>query len=218
MFSIDDNQQRQERILGSQTIISAGWSFADFTYTGDELSEQQQFDFNGNLLSFQLRSPGLDLGIGFGGSLTGIDDRSYFNVNGRIYNNFPLKRSPSIRISLPLQLTTDVTHASRNTVSNDFRQSSLSVGTGIATLVKLSNRFSAELKATPNYGFSFSQGSLFGGSLLKIDGDTRLLIHNVFGDYSLSIGYDYEYRNYDIDGDVNDYDFTAHTVTIGIGF
>lgn len=217
MFSIDEPERQRSQRLGTTTVISAGWNFADFSFTGDDIPEEQRLDFNDNLFSLLLNSPGLDLGIAFGGSLTGMNENSYLNLSARIYNNFPLKRSSALQISIPIQLTTDLTQVSRDNTNTDFRQSSLVAGTGIYTIFKITNRINFQIKATPNYGFSFSQGSIFGGSLFRFDGDTKLLIHDLFGSRALSVGYNFGYKQYDIDGELNDYDFNGHTITIGIG-
>lgn len=218
MFSVDDRERPAVLMTGPTSILSIGFSSATFDFTGENISENNRLDFDDLLFNIKFSTQGLDLSTAFGGSLTGMDDQSYVNLSARIYNNFPLKRSPKFRISLPIQLTTDLTQVSRDISNTDFRQSSLTVGSGIASLIRPSNRISIQLKATPNYGFSFSQGSVFGGSLFRLDGLANLMIHNVFGSRTLVIGYNFDFKNYDIDGDIADYEFTAHTVTLGIGF
>jgi hypothetical protein len=218
MFSVDDSERPAAIMTGPTSILSIGFSSASFDFTGENVSENNRLDFDDLLFKIQFNTQGLDLSTTFGGSLTGMDDQSYVNLSARIYNNFPLKRSPKFRISLPIQLTTDLTQVSRDISSTDFRQSSLTIGSGIASLIRPADRISIQLKATPNYGFSFSQGSVFGGSLFRLDGIANLMIHNIFGTRSLVIGYNFDLKNYDIDGDIADYEFTAHTVTLGIGF
>ena len=218
MFSIDDDERPTARITEPTNILSIGFSPATFDFTGENITENNRLDFDDLLVNIQFRTQGLDLSTTFGGSLTGMDDQSYVNLSARIYNNFALKRGQKFRVGVPIQLTTDLTQVSRDVSSADFRQSSLVFGTGLASTIRPSNRISLQIKATPNYGFSFSQGSIFGGSLFRFDGLTNVLLHNVFGDRSLVIGYNFDFKSYDIDGDFNDYEFTAHTISIGIGF
>jgi len=218
MFSVNDPERSSENITTPTNFLSIGLSAATFDFTGENVAENNRLDFDDMLFTIQFNTQGLDLSTSFGGGLTGMDDQSYVNLSARIYNNFPLKRSQKFRLSLPIQLTTDLTQISRDISSADFRQSSLVFGSGLASAIRPSKRLSFQLKATPNYGFSFSQGSVFGGSLFRFDGVANILIHNVFGDRSLVIGYNFDFKNYDIDGDINDYEFTAHTLTIGIGF
>lgn len=218
MFSVNDDEESADRITEPTNIISIGLTPATFNFTGENVNENDRLDFNDMLLTIQFKTQGLDLSTSFGGSLTGMKDQSYVNFSARIYNNFPLKKGQKFRLSLPIQLTTDLTQVSRDISSADFRQSSLVIGSGLASTVRPADRISLQLKATPNYGFSFSQGSVFGGSLFRFDGVANILIHNVFGDRSLAIGYNFDFKNYDIDGDINDYEYSAHTITIGIGF
>src|SRR6056297_480160 len=218
MFSVDDDDGPAAQMIEPTNILSIGFSPASFDFTGENISENDRLDFDDLLFKIQFNTQGLDLSTAFGGSLTGMDDQSYVNLSARIYNNFVLKRSQKFLVSLPIQLTTDLTQVSRDISSTDFRQSSLTFGSGVASTLRPAERISIQLKATPNYGFSFSQGSIFGGSLFRFDGVANLLIHNVFGNRSLAIGYNFDFKNYDIDGDINDYELTAHTFTIGIGF
>lgn len=217
MFSIQETQQRLERPLGTSTLVGFSWDIADFTYTGDLTGGFDRLDFSDNIFRFRLNSPGLNISLGLAGSLTGMDDNSYLNVSGRIFNNLNLTRSSTFVFSVPFQLTTDLKRVRANSFDTEFQQSSLIFGTGISSDIKLSDRFNFKIHATPNYGFSFAQGSFFGGNLFRFDTRAVIFINNVFGRRALAIAYDFDYRKYDIDGDIYDYDFTSHSVTIGIG-
>jgi hypothetical protein len=218
MFSIEETQEQRQQRLGAVTVIGLSWEFADFKYTGDSQENFQRLDFNDSLLRFRLNSPGLEISFGLGGSFTGMNDHSYLNITGRIFNNINIIRRENFLLILPIQLTTDLKRVRLNDFDNDFQQSSLIFGTGIGSDFKLSDRFRLKAHATPNYGFSFSQGNFFGGNLFRFDGRTMLFVNNLFGNRSIAIGYDFDYRSYNIDGDIYDYDYTAHSITLGIGF
>ena len=218
MFSIQESQEERQQRLGAITVIGLSWEAADFEYSGDSQENFQRLDFNDNLVRLRINSPGLDISLGVGGSFTGMNDHSYLNVNGRIFNNINIVRRENFLLSLPIQLTTDLKRVRLNNLDNDFQQSSLTFGSGISSDLKLSDKFSFKVHATPNYGFSFSQGNFFGGNLFRFDGRTTLFVHDLFGSRSLAIGYDFDYRSYNIDGDLFDYDYTSHSITLGIGF
>lgn len=217
MFSIQETQERLERPLGTSTLVGLSWDIADFNYSGDLTGGFDRLDFSDNIIRFRLNSPGLDISLGLAGSFTGMDDNSYLNVSGRIFNNLNLTRSPTFVFSVPIQLTTDIKRVRASSFDTEFQQSSLIFGTGISSDIKLSDRFNFKMHATPNYGFSFAQGSFFGGNLFRFDTRAVLFINNIFGRRALAIAYDFDYRKYDIDGDIYDYDFTSHSITIGIG-
>jgi len=218
MFSIGGDEPRQESGLRFFSMLGASWEIADFTFTGENVSEFERLDFNDSILRFRFESRGLNINLGFGGDLTGMDNTSYVNVNGRLFNSFALKRSESFMLMLPLQISSDLTQVRQNRSDAEFLQSSLTLGTGLSSIFKLGNRFSFNIKGTPNYGFSFSQGNLFGGTLFRFDGKGLLYIHDVFGTNALSLGYHFDFRSYDIEENFNDYDYTSHSFTIGYAF
>lgn len=218
MFSIGDDDQDRREGLELFTMIGASWEVADFTYEGEGATARERLDFSDSILRFRFESQGLDLSLGFGGSLTGMDNTSYVNVSGRLFNSFPIKRSQSFMLLLPLQITSDFMQVRQNRSDAEFLQSSLSLGTGISTIFKLGDRISFNIKGTPNYGFSFSQGSLFGGNLFRFNGKGLIFIDGIIGSNALSLGYHFDYRKYRIEGNLNDYDYTSHSITIGYAF
>lgn len=218
MFSIGTDEPERREGLEIFSMIGASWEIADFAYAGEGATERERLDFNDSILRFRFESQGLDLSLGFGGSLTGMDNTSYVNVNGRLFNSFLLARSQSFLLLLPLQISSDLMQVRQNRSEAEFLQSSLSLGTGLSTIFKLGDRISFNVKGTPNYGFSFSQGSLFGGNLFRVDGKGLIFIDDVFGSNALSLGYHFDYRNYRIEGNLNDYDYTSHSITVGFAF
>lgn len=218
MFSIQETQEERPQRFGAVTIFGISWEAADFEYSGNSQENFRRLNFSDNLVRLRLNSPGLDISLGAGGSFTGMQDHSYLNVTGRISNNINIIRRETFLLTLPVQLTTDLKRVRLNDLDSDFQQSSLIFGSGISSHLKLSDKLSFKIHATPNYGFSFSQGSFFGGNLFRFDGRSTLFVHDLFGNRSLAISYDFDYRRYNIDGDLFDYDYTSHSITLGIGF
>ena len=218
MFSVGDTNQEETRPLGSYTNFAISWEFADLEYQGDELSVEDRADFQSNVIRVQLENPGLHVSIGAGGKLTGMDDTSYLNMNAMLFNDTPIVRSEGFRLSIPIQIITDLKRAQANQSSIEFQQSSLIFGTGLSSSIRIAERVDFQARATPNYGFSFSQGNLFGGSLFRTNGKLRLFFNEIIGQNSLSVGYDFDYRNYNIEGDQNDYQYLSHSFSVGFAF
>lgn len=217
MFSVGDPEPTgTQQMLGAYTTITAGWEFAQFEYTGDLLSDTERLDFNDSVFRLALETPGLDLSIGFGGALTGMNDNSYVNVTGRIFSEFSIFRRENLRINVPLQIITDLKRVQQNRTDIDFQQSSFVFGSGLSTHIRLGSALDLSIGAKPSYGFSFSQGNLFGGSLFRADGSTRLYFRNLIGERTFTLGYNFNFRSYDIDGDRDDYRYTGHTIILGI--
>lgn len=68
------------------------------------------------------------------------------------------------------------------------------------------------------YGFSNSNGGFFGGNISYIDVGSQINLLNFISERTLSIGYNYIFKSYDIDLEIYDYDLTGHQITIGISF
>lgn len=218
MFSVGDPDPVQTRAPGIYSIFSAGWEMGSFTYKGETASTVDQLDFNSNILRLGLESPGIDLNVSLGGNITGMNDHSYVNLNARLKNQATLIRRERLRLFLPLQITTDLKRVRKNDTDFEFQQSSLAIGTGIGSAVRLAENLDFTIRATPNYGFSFSQGNLFGGNIFHFDGNSKIIIRNLIGSNALSIGYHFDYRSYNIEGDLSDYDYSSHSLSIGYVF
>lgn len=218
MFSVDNAERVQYTPLTPYFVTGVTWEIADFVYTGESLSEDDRADFNNSVIRFRLENPGLHVSAAFGGALTGMDETSYMNLNAMLFNDIPFMRSSRYQLSIPFKIVTDLKGARRNNAQTEFQQSSFIFGTGLATRFKLTDRVDMSARGGPLYGFSFAQGNFFGGSLFRTMGQVRLHFADVIGNNALTFGYDFDYRNYDIEGDQNDYRYTSHAFTIGLGF
>jgi hypothetical protein len=221
MFSVGDPEPERQRFTGLNSVISVGWEFATFEFTGSSLPIGERLDFEDSVIRFRLDTPGLEISIGLGGRLTGMNENSLVNLNARLFNNLQLYRRENVIFFVPIQITTDLLRVSRNNIDSEFQQSSLSIGAGIGSALRLRNNIDFSINGTPNFGFSFSQGNLFGGSIFRFDGKAQFFFRNLIGRHSLSVGYHFDHRKYDIDGtngDLNDHDFTSHSITLGYAF
>ncbi len=75
-----------------------------------------------------------------------------------------------------------------------------------------------QVGAVPTYGFSFATGGSVGGSIGTVTAHGKLYFDRLFNDKGLSIGYKYDFRSYDIEDDIYDYDLKGHSFEIGITF
>lgn len=217
MFSVDSNEQRQ-RSLFETTVLSIGLEAADFTYSGSTPNSVTRLDFNDPIFRVRFETPGLEFNIGIAGSITGMENRNYVNIGGQLSNNLILYSKESLFLVLPLQLSTDVKRVVDNQSDFEFQISSFSFGTGLGLYSRLSNTFSTSANLTPNYGFSYARGSFFGGQVFHVNGKWRLFINKILPANPIVLGYDFIYKKYLVEGDLYDYDFTGHTITLGFGF
>lgn len=221
MFSVGSEPGRVDV---PTTAIYAGWETADFDYTGGALeasANEGRFGFSGSLIRFRFETPGLELFLGTGGSLTGIDDVAYFDAGVQAGYNFSIVRNQRLRVQIPLQFISSLTNVTTDqSIPNapQFRQGALVAGTGGFIAARPSERIRLHAEFIPYYGFSFSTGSTFGGSLAKLEGKFRFFLDRVFGETGLSFGYNYNFNRFDVDEDEFDYDLNSHSILLGITF
>lgn len=215
MFSVGSEPGRVDI---PSTAIYLGLEPADFEYTGPPANERR-YEFNGSLLRLRLETSGLKFFLATGGSLTGIDDVSYFDAGIQARYGITLFRQKGLTVQIPLQIVSGITSVSNNqnlASSSQFRQGSLVVGPGAFVGARPSDRIRLQAGFIPHYGFSFATGGTFGGSLAKLDGKFRLFFDRLFGDTGLSLGYNYKFDRFDVDENEFDYDFQSHSILVGI--
>lgn len=219
MFSVGGEPGRVD-IPG--TAIYLGLEPADFEYTGDpDLLNGGDFEFSGSVIRLRLETSGLNFFLATGGSLTGIDEVSYFDVGIHAGYAITVVRREEFFVQVPLQIVSSLTSVSSDQNlgnSSQFQQGALAVGAGALAGVRPANNFRLQLGFIPHYGFSFATGGTFGGSLGKLEGKFRLFFDRLFGDTGLSLGYNYKFNRYDVDENEFDYDLASHSILVGITF
>lgn len=221
MFSVGSEPGRTD-IPG--TAVYLGLEPVDFNYTGGELqnpANEERFEFDGSLLRLRLETRSLQFFLATGGSLTGIDDVSYFDVGVQAGYRFSILRNENLTILLPFQIVSSLTSVDTDqNIPNaiQFRQGALAAGAGGFIGLRASEQIRLHANFIPYYGFSFATGGTFGGSLAKLDGKFRLFFDRLFGDFGLSAGYNYKFNRFDVDENEFDYDLQSHSILLGITF
>jgi len=205
-----------------QNEFYVGLEPMDVTYKG---SDQQGgiFAFNGSIIRLGYKSNGLDLFMGTGGKITGINDVSYFDVGGNIDIGFiTLQHSKSFTLQIPVRIAfryTNMTNAHTIISRYDrFKFGSLTGGIGLHLRVRPGKNIRVDVLGVPSYGASFASGGFFGGSVGSMAAEGRVYFDNLFGNMGLSVGYKYDLRNYDVDQNVYDYNISGNNVEVGITF
>jgi hypothetical protein len=222
MFSVGGD--RGPRYNTPQTEIYVGLEPMIVDYKGGgQQPEAGVFEFDGPVIRLGYNSSSFDLFMGSGGKVTGIDEASYFDVGGNIDFAVNIIRNKKLSLQLPFRIAsryTNITDDRALGISSlsRFRFGSLTGGAGARIVSRPAQNFRVEVGAVPTYGFSFASGGLFGGSLGSVSAMGRLYFDRLFNDIGLSLGYDYDLRNYDIDEDIYDYKITGHSIEIGITF
>lgn len=184
--------------------------------------ENDQFNFEGPLIRLGYKMSSLELFLGTGGKVTGIDDVSYLDMGGNINLSVPVHTTKNLILELPVRISsrlTNITNSERLTFDNNrFRFGNLAVGAGAQAMVRAGENLRFQANAIPSYGFAFASGGFLGGSISMAAAEGRMYIDRLFDKVGLSFGYRYNQRRYDIDEDQFDYFLQSHSVMAGISF
>jgi hypothetical protein len=215
MFSVGNTEQRPSV---ATSFLRFGWAPTDFNYTGNITGpgNLQGLEFNHGAFYLNFESPGFSIGMSLGNKLIGLDNIGYVDINLTLSNQFALIRSPRFFAGVPVQLYSSLTNINNDREEENFNQANFALGGGAFFLARLSRKISFYNEFTPGYGFSSSNGGFVGGYMFYMRGKSRLNIQDVFGGYALSIGYNFNFRSFDVEQELYDFDLTAHTISIGI--
>ena len=216
MFSIGDDVERRTNPFAP--YIRFGVQSIDFTFTGDPsaLSSDQSLAFTGNAAHISFESGGFNIGASLGNDFTGLSNRNYFDLNLSFTNPFYFIRQPSFGLGVPIKLGSKITNVRSDDINNEFSQTNLHAGAGAIAQFYFPDKLGITAQFIPSFGFSTASGGLIGGNVFSMRGKARVNFYNLIFGRNVSLGYDYIFDSYDIDGGEYDYDFSGHLLTLGI--
>ena len=219
MFSVGGESDTQRR-GGSSNYFKIGYTAVDFSFKGNSnlVIEQNRLDFNTPAITIGFDSPSLYASLSFINKFTGAEDERYLKFSINYINRLAFVRKRSFQLGVPLSLNSNLVSVQNEQQNNDFGQTVFGIGLGAFTSVTIPEKLILFIEGVPSYGFSNSNGGLFGGSNKSIIARARLNFLSVFPSRNLSLGYDYKLSSYDLDDDEFDYDLTYHLITLGISF
>tara|TARA_R110000868_G_scaffold306734_1_gene568031 strand:- start:59701 stop:60426 length:726 start_codon:yes stop_codon:yes gene_type:complete len=214
MFSVGNSPQQRSF---PSSYFRIGMGPTNFEYKGNDINPlgSTLLEFDNNALFINMETPGTNLTLMLGNNITGLKDKSFFDLGFVLSNKFSIIRDQAFTIGIPIQLYSSITSINNDRAEENFNQVNFALGSGGFVNLKLGKKFTFTNELTPGYGFSNSSGGFFGGSLFFLTGKSRLNLINLIGGKSISIGYDYNYRSFDIDGELYDFDLKSHLLTIG---
>ncbi len=216
MFSVGNKVERRTNPF--TPYIRAGVQIIDFKFMGDpvELTNSQPLSFTGLAATAQFETAGFTLGATYGNDFTGLSDRNYFDLSLSFSNAFYFIRRPHFGLGVPIHLGSNLTNVRSDATSDHFSQTNLSAGAGVITRAIFPEHFDISAQFIPKFGFSTASGGFIGGNVFSLIGKARINFYNLIFNKNISLGYNYMYNSYNIDGEEYDYDFTGHTITLGI--
>lgn len=221
MFSVGETGPRYS---GPLSEVYLGMESMEASYKGDSgVNMAGAFEYSGPVIKLGYNTAGLDLFLSTGGEVTGVEEASYFHTGGNFDFGIRLYRSPKLRLQIPLRLSSRYTNITNNQTLgfqsvNRFQFGMVSGGLGLNGEWQPTKKIRAKLGAIPGYGFSFASGGFFGGSIGVVDAFGKLYIDRLYNDLGLAIGYKYDFRSYNVEDDIYDYDLRGHSIEIGVTF
>jgi len=219
MFSMED-EPPQFRRAGSEFYI--GFEPTSVTYEGSETADGGgQFAYDGPLIRVGYSTPALNLFLGTGGKITGVDDVAYFDVGANINVGWPLYFTEKFMLQLPVRISSRLANITNDRTSfnlDRFRFGSITAGAGLQAHARPGQNIRLRLGAIPSYGFTFASGGLFGGSMGSVALNGRIFLDRLFGNIGLSAGYKYDFRSYNVEDEKYDYRMRGHSLQLGITF
>lgn len=217
MFSVGGEADSENR-PASNNFIRTGYKPVEFIFKGDAtiLPNRDKLSFNSAAFSIGFDSPAVNGSLSIINRLTGSDDESYINLSLNYTNRFTFINKEHIKIGVPVNISTSLVNVAKTESNNDFSQTVFGLGTGLYVGLNLGSKVSIFLEGVPAYGFSNSNGGIFGGSNKSLEAKSRLNFLELISGRTLSLGYDFKLSSYDIDGESFDYDLNYQSITIGI--
>lgn len=216
MFSV--NEGSDQRSSQFSPYLRAGVQMIDFQYKGDpaELGGTSSLAFTGAAAQIAYESGGLNFILAMGNNLTQLENRRYFNLNLNFTNPFYFLENENFSAGVPVKLETKLTSVRSDIISEEFSQTNLSAGAGLIMRAGAPEKFGISAQLIPSIGFSTASGGFIGGNVFSLAGKARINFYELIFGKNISLGYDYIFDSYNIDGEEYDYDFAGHSLTIGI--
>jgi len=218
MFSADEFARRQP--TNFSTFLTIGFEAADFQFKGGglPLGPNSDLSFTDPIYRVAIENPSFGVSMGVAGRLTGLDDRSFFHLGVRLGAPLRLIQKRTFSLTVPLQLSTELTTVQDSRVGDDFQQSTLAVGLGPSVELRLNENLRFSSSAVPSYGFSVAAGGFFGGQVYTLENRNNILIGGILPGRAISLGYTYNFQRFDIEENRFDYNLVGHRFTIGVSF
>lgn len=219
MFSIEEQQRRSRP---SSSSFTAGPEFLTMNLREGEPFTGRVYDFSEPVYRMRLELPGVEIYGGFRNGIGDADSLTYLDLGANISGALPIARSGIAGFVLPIWLTTDYTRVreigSQQPESEQFRQSSASIGLGAGVFINPAGNIRIRAEFVPQIGFTMSSMGSDSGQLASLNGRLRFHVDQIFRRYGLVVSYNYTWRRYSGTDDQFHYDLVGHHAGFGITF
>lgn len=202
--------------------IYLGYQPAKFYFkpNGSGTNPLVKYGFTGPIYRLQLELSSIDLYIANGWNLGNSNSLNYFNIGAHVQGYLRVLHTTHFMLQFPVRLQTDYIQVQSKQTTNieNMQESAGTIGIGPMILLRLGDlaRFSSSMML--NYGFSVRSMGTSSGTLYDLVNSNRLYFDNLFNNIGLSLGFDYNFRRYNMSGIQYDYALRGYSFLIGVTF
>jgi len=223
MFSVSGDAPQTGELLSPPSSISPSLQFVNFSYygPGGEDLPEDLFNFTGELYGLAYESESLTLSIADRTSLGPEEEIRATRVGLAVRSPATLVAQRNYRITIPFGLNTDYTLVRTSETANsssEFAQNSGYVSAGIDALFRISDNILLQSVSTPYFGYTVGSFGSTGGISYKLKQDIRLSVNNIFRQFGMVAGYSFDYARFNNSDTRFRYDWTSHSVMLGVTF
>lgn len=220
MFSVRSAEQNYSL---PNVGVYLGVEPAQFRYKpkGSGINTYTRYDFKGPIYRVQLELPNINIHFGTGWNLGPQNLMNYLTLGANIGGSIRFFHSRVISILLPLRLTTDYTQIQTKKAlspNSEFQESIGTIGGGPMIDLRLARRVRFSTNVLLNYGFSVRSMGTTAGSVYNLISRSRIYFDDLFNDMGLSLGFDYNFRDYNASGVRYDYALRGYSILLGVTF
>ena len=225
MFSVGEEARA---LTPPSSSLMIGFEPLDFSYQGDisqlESEGVPNYTFNELIYRIRLEVPAFQLYGGYGRNIPyeGDDETLTFtNIGVRLTGGVNVFSRERFNVVLPFEVNPEYTQVNTTLSTdqrNEFRQSSILVGTGISLHWRPLERLRFSTRGLPMVGFAVSSYSGEGGIRYQIENRNRIYIDNLYGQVGLMLGVDFRFDRFNSNQNRFMYDSFGNSVLIGVTF
>jgi hypothetical protein len=214
--SLDSNS----RTFLDDVTLSTGLTFAHFEHTGDLNQGEANFGFDHPMYTLEAQLPSIKLGFKIANGLVGLEDPAARSIYAELGRRLRLAgEGPSFQLLAPVAIRTEFMKVSLDKSPSIFSQSSFQARGGFDIVARSAGSgLSFLIGGGGAFGFSNSQGSIFGGTFQGLYAHSEIRANPKALDAGLFIRITAETSSYEIDGELYDYDLSGWGAMIGVSF
>jgi hypothetical protein len=215
-----ESSETSSQTLLDDVTLSTGLTFVDFEQSANLEEGEADFGFNHPMLTLEAQLPSVKIGFRLANGLVGLEDPAARSIYAELGRRLRIAgERPSFTVLAPVAIRTEFMKVSLDQSPSIFSQSSFQARGGLDVETRsAAGGLYFLIGAGGAFGFSNSQGSIFGGTYQGVYGHGELQVRPKVLDAELFLRISAEASSYEIDGELYDYDLSGWGAMVGVSF